>query len=191
VKTITVLLAFLLVTPADASAEWQLKPFAGITFGGSHGFVDLDGTRGHVKPVFGGSLGWHWANGFGIEGEVATLPNMLKGSSGLVDTGRVTTGMANVVWRLPRPSFRLRGYVTVGIGAARVDFKDALDAFTSSSSLAAANGGGGMLLQVRSRAQFVGEIRYFRSQYREANRAGFGEEHLAYWRLASGLILAF
>ena len=90
----------LTAVPATSSAEWTLKPFAGITFASSHGFVDLDDAAGSVKPTFGGAVGWDWPKAFGVELELATAPTFLKGASGIVETGRLDTFFVNANWRL-------------------------------------------------------------------------------------------
>ena len=43
----------LLVTPRPAVAEWQFKPFLGVTFGGSTSFVDLEQAVGEAHAAIG------------------------------------------------------------------------------------------------------------------------------------------
>ena len=185
------LVVLVLLLPATARADWTVKAFAGVTTASRSGFVDLSGATGTTTPLFGGAVGWEWSNGFGVEVELATAPSFLKGSGDLVESGRLDTVMANATWLLPRPSARLRTYLSGGIGAARVTFQDALDAFTTTSTLGAANVGGGLLLPLPARAQVVADLRYVRSRYGDLNRAGFGEEYVAYWRVGAGVLLRF
>ena len=180
-----------LLMPATAGAEWTVKAFAGVTAASRSGFVDLEGATGKTKPLVGGGLGWEWSNGFGVELELATAPSFLKGSGDLVESGRLDTVMANATWLLPRPSSRLRTYISGGIGAARITFEDALGAFTTTSTLGAGNVGGGVLVPLPRRAQIGGDVRYVRSQYGAANRGGFGEEYVGFWRAAGGVLLRF
>jgi hypothetical protein len=191
VRTRCILAVLAFFIPAIAGAEWTVKAFAGVSTASRSGFVDLDGAAGKTKPVFGGAVGWEWSNGFGVELELATSPSFLKGSSDLVESGRLDTVMANATWLFPRPSARLRTYISGGIGAARVTFRDALGAFTSTSTLGAANVGGGLLVPLSGRVHIAGDGRYVRSRYGEANRAGFEEEYVAYWRVAGGVLLRF
>ena len=191
VRTRWTLAVLALLMPATAGAEWTVKAFAGVTAASRSGFVDLEGTTGKTKPLFGGAVGWEWSNGFGVELELTTAPSFLKGSGDLVESGRVDTVMANATWLLPRRSARLRTYISGGIGGARVTFEDALGAFTTTSTLAAGNVGGGVLVPLLRRAQVVGDVRYVRSQYGEANRGGFGEEYVSYWRATGGVLLRF
>ena len=162
-KTSCTLAVLALLLPATVRAEWTVKAFAGVSAASRSGLVDLERAIGTTKPLFGGGVGWEWSNGFGVELELATSPSFLKGSGDLVASGRLDTVMGNATWLLPRPSTRLRAYVSGGIGAARITFEDALDAFTSTSTLAAGNLGGGVLVPLRV-ARLVGDVRYIRSQ---------------------------
>src|ERR671913_1954929 len=92
-----------LLVSAPASAQWTLKPFAGVNFGARHGFVDLDDAARHVQPTFGGAVGWESSGAWVVEAELATSPKFLKGDSGVVETGRVDTFFANASWRLRAP----------------------------------------------------------------------------------------
>ena len=178
-----------LALPSAASADWMVKPFVGLATGISDGFINLDGSRG-TKMVLGAAAGWRWASGLGVEVDVALSPTMLKGSSDLVTTGRVTTTMVNGSWLLPWPT-RIRSYVSGGVGMARVDFNDALEAYTASSSLAAANIGGGVLLPLSRRTQIDLDGRYVRSRYGDPIASSFGEPYLAFWRFGGGLVFRF
>ena len=187
--TLATSLCLTLALPSMASADWMVKPFAGLASAISDGYINLDGSR-TTKMVLGGAAGWRWASGLGAEVEVALSPTMLKGSSDLVSTGRVITTMVNASWLLPWPT-RIRAHVSGGIGVARVNFKDALEAFTAASSLAAANVGGGVLLPVSRRAQVDLDGRYFRTRYGDPNASAFGEPYVAFWRFSTGLVFGF
>jgi hypothetical protein len=188
--TVAVITVALLMLPAVARAEWTVKPFAGLTFGGSHGFVDLDGTSGRSKPIFGGAVGWRGSS-IGVELEVASDPKRLKGSSDLVVTGRAMSVMVNATWTMPRRLGPIRTYLTGGIGSVRVAYEDSLDAFTATTTLAAANVGGGVLIPATPRIEFVADIRYLRTSYGDSSPGGFGEPYLAYWRAIAGLLFRF
>lgn len=186
----TIILVGVLVTavPATSYAEWTLKPFAGVTFASSHGFVDLDGVSG-AQPTFGGAVGWDWAK-LGIELELATAPKFFKGANGLVESGRLDTFFVNASWRLRPSDSRLQPYVTFGVGAARVTIDDALDAFTSTSALVAANLGAGVIATT-ARVRLIGDVRYIRSQFGDSGPAGLGEEFVTYWRATGGVLIRF
>ena len=181
----------LTAVPATSYAEWTLKPFAGITFASSHGFVDLDAAAGRVKPTFGGAVGWDWRKAFGVEVELATAPTFLEGASGIVETGRLDTFFVNGNWRLRPLGSWLQPYVTFGVGAARVTIEDALDAFGSTSTLVAANVGGGTIVTTGTRVRLIGDVRYVRSQFGDSGPGGLGEEYVRYWRAIGGVLIRF
>jgi hypothetical protein len=188
-RTLLLLGVLLAAVPATSYAEWTLKPFAGVTFASSHGFVELDEVSG-VQPTFGGAFGWDWAK-LGVEAELATAPTFFKGASGLVESGRLDTFFVNANWRLLPSDARLQPYVTFGVGAARVTIDDALDAFTSTSALVAANLGAGVIATTGTRVRLIGEVRYIRSQFGDSGPAGLGEEFVTYWRATGGVLIRF
>lgn len=189
----SVVVVLTLLLPARADADWFVKPFVGVKVASSSGFVDLEGTAGQPKLFVGGAFGWQWPRGLGLELDVATAPDYFKDTGDLVTVGRVSTMMGNITWMLPRPapSSRIRGYISGGIGVVRVQFKDALEAFTSNSSLPAANAGGGAIIAVGPRVSVTADLRYFRSQDGEANRRGFEAEYVAFTRVSGGVLLRF
>src|SRR4051812_13597386 len=113
--------------PAVAHADWQLKPFGGITFGGSTTFVDLDHQAGNAKLNLGVSGLW-LGNVFGVEGDVATTAGFFSGSSNSLDRlilrSHVATVTGNVVVALPRrmAQYSLRPYAVAGFGMLHVGF---------------------------------------------------------------------
>jgi len=191
IRTIILLVLLSSAVPALSYAEWTLKPFAGITFASSHGFVDLDNAAGTVQPMFGSAVGWDWPNRFGVELELATAPTFLKGASGLVETGRLDTLFVNGYWRLPQIGSRFQPYIAIGAGGARVTLDDVLGAFTSTTALAAGNIGGGVIATTSARFRVIGDVRYIRSQFRDIGPAAVGEASVAYWRAAGGLLIRF
>lgn len=190
-RAAVLLFALTVGSPATAYAQVSVKAFAGVTFGSEHGFVDLDDAAGRVRPAFGAAAAVDVSDAWSVEVEFATSPKFLKGDSGLVESGRVDTIFANANWRLGQRASRFRPYVAAGFGAARVTLRDALDAFTSTSTLAAVNVGGGVMAGTHTRLRLVADVRYVRSQYADAGAAGFGEEYVAFWRTAAGVLLRF
>ena len=184
--------ALLTVVPSKATAEWIVRPFFGAALGPKHGFVDLEQTSGDSKPAWGAAAGWR-PGAIGVEFELGVLPGFFDGPRDLIITGKVTTIMGNVTWQLPRPhgSSRLRAYVAGGAGIVRIRLEDALDAFSSRTSLAAGNAGGGVLVRLRSRLDINADVRYFKTQYGDVDRAGFSEQFVAFTRLTGGVVLRF
>jgi hypothetical protein len=143
-----------------------------------------------VQPVFGGAVGWERLR-FGVEVELSTSPKFFTGRTGLVETGRLDTILVNANWLLREPSSLVRPYVSAGAGAVRVTFRDALDAFTSTSTVAAGNVGGGVLVATRTRVRLVIDVRYVRSRDGNGNFAAPNGEYVAYWRASGGVLLRF
>jgi hypothetical protein len=182
----------LTMMPSAATAEWIIRPFLGTAVSPSHGFVDLEQTSGDSKLVFGAAAGWQ-PRAIGVEFELSVLPGFFEGSGDLITAGRVTTIMGNVTWQLPRPheSSRLRAYVAGGAGIVRIRLEDALDAFSSNTSLGAANAGGGVLVRLRPRLDVNADVRYFKTQYGDVDRAGFSEQFVSFTRVTGGVMLRF
>jgi hypothetical protein len=187
-----VLLVLMFLVPSPAAADWTLRPFLGATVQSSHGFVDLEQTAGRAKLMIGAGFGWH-PTAVGFEVELAMAPGFLSGPGDLVTASGLTSIMGNVTWQLPRPSeaSRLRAYISGGAGVIRVSLEDALDAFSSDTSLWAGNAGGGVLVRVRPRLDVNGEVRYFRSQFGDADSAGFSEQFVTFTRVTVGAVVRF
>ena len=180
------------MVPSPAGADWTVRPFFGAAVAPSHGFVDLAQTAGDSKPVFGAAAGWH-GRAIGVELELSVLPGFFEGPGDLVTAGRLSFVGANVTWQLPKPrdSSRLRAYVAAGAGVIRVNLEDALEAFSSRPALAAGNAGGGILVRVRPRFDINADVRYFKTQYGDLDRAGFSEQFVSFTRLTAGVVLRF
>src|SRR5262245_21099451 len=184
--------ALLTMVPSEARADWIFRPFFGAAVSPSHGFVDLEQTSGDSKLALGAAAGWH-PGAIGVEFELGRLPGFFDGPGDLIIAGNVTTVMGNVTWQLPKPheSSRLRAYVAGGAGIVRVNLDDALDAFSSRTSLAAGNAGGGVLIRWRPRLDINADVRYFKTQFGEVDRAGFSEQFVSFTRLTGGVVVRF
>lgn len=190
-RTIALIVAMLVWMPGAASAQWTVRPFAGVNLGSQHGFVDLDDAAGRSQPTFGVAAGRDVSDAWSVELEFATSPRFLKGDSGLVDSGRADTFFANANRRFGRPASRFQPYLTAGIGTARVTLKDVLNAFSATSTLIAANIGGGTVVATGRKLRLIGDVRYIRSQYGDVGVASVGEEYVAFWRASGGVLLRF
>jgi hypothetical protein len=184
--------ALVTMVPSEAAADWIIRPFVGAAVSPKHGFVDLEQTSGDSKLVVGAAAGWH-PRAIGVEFEWSVLPGFFDGPGDLIIAGHVTTVMGNVTWQLPKPheSSRLRAYVAGGAGIVRVRLDDALDAFSSKTSLAAGNAGGGVLVRLRPRLDVNVDVRYFKTQFGDIDRAGFSEQFVSFTRLTGGVVLRF
>jgi hypothetical protein len=121
------------------------------------------------------------------------LPGFFDGPDDLLTAGNVTTIVGNVTWQLPKPhqSSRLRAYVAGGAGIVRVRLEDALDAFSTRTSLAVGNAGGGVLVRLRPRIDINVDVRYFKTQFGDVDRAGFSEQFVSFTRLTGGVVLRY
>ena len=182
----------LAMVPSEAAADWIVRPFFGAAVGSDHGLVDLEQTSGDPKLVLGAAAGWH-RRAIGVELELGVLPGFFSGPGDLIVEGHVTTVVGNVTWQLPKPheSSRVRAYVAGGAGIVRVRLDDALDAFSADTLLAAGNAGGGVLVRLRPRLDVNVDVRYFKTQSGEVDRAGFSEQFVSFTRLAGGVLLRF
>ena len=184
--------ALLTMVPSEVRAEWIVRPFFGAAVSPSHGFVDLEQTSGDSKLVLGAAAGWQ-RRAIGVEVELSVLPGFFEGSGDLITAGHATSIMGNVTWRLPKPdaSSRLRAYIVGGAGIVRTHLEDALDAFSSTTSLAGANAGGGVRVRLRPRLDMNADVRYFKTQSGDLDRAGFSEQFVSFTRLTGGVVLRF
>src|SRR5216684_2153210 len=84
-------LVVLVLPVARASAESQVRPFLGVTLGGSTTFVDLEHAAGHPNVAIG------------IEADVGYTPGFFQyGDQHLVLSSSATTVTGNLVIAAPR-----------------------------------------------------------------------------------------
>jgi hypothetical protein len=188
-------LVLLLLTSHPAAAdEWFLTGFAGATFRTSTGFVDVDQGVGRRKRAFGGSVAWVSDRWLGCEGETVLVPGLFDGGSGLVPSSQAFGAHVNVLVMPPRRlASRIRPYGTFGGGAIAVRSSDVADVFTTRTTLAAINAGGGAIVSLRSRFAVRGDLRYFRTTFRDpaAGSVAIGSWYLHFWRGSAGLVVQF
>jgi hypothetical protein len=184
--------ALLTLLPSEATADWIVRPFFGAAVSPRHGFVDLEQTSGDSTLVLGAAAAWH-RRAMSVEFEVSVLPGFFEGPGDLIVAGNATTVMGNVTWQLPKPheSSRLRAYIAGGAGIVRTRLEDALDAFSSQTSLAGGNAGGGVFVRLRPRLDISADVRYFRTQSGDLDRAGFSEQFVSFTRVTGGVVLRF
>ena len=185
--------ALLFLQPTMGWAEWQLKPFVGVTFGGTSSFLDLDGVANERKKfVLGGSATW-LGNFIGIEGEVARVPGFFQTvSQESVLSSSVTTLTGNVVLTLPRrmTQYRLRPYFVGGGGVVRANIDHELDTLSIQTSLRVLDFGGGATGFLTDRVGVNWDVRYFRSVGgKEGTGLAFGKEQISFWRATMGVAI--
>jgi hypothetical protein len=190
-----VVLAILLFPPAQASAEWQLKPFLGVTFGGGTTLVDLEHAAGKPNVAIGVS-GALLGETIGVEADLEYAPGFFQsGSQHLVLQSSVITLTGNLVVALPRhlAEYTLRPYVVGGVGLIRARSEDALGVLSVASVLPALDVGGGVTGPLTDRIGIGWDLRYFRSLGGKADVRGlsFGAERLSFWRANMALSIRY
>ena len=180
-----VALALLLVGAPRASAEWQIRPFVGVTFGGGTTFIDLEQAAGHPNPAIGVS-GVLLGDVFGIEADFGHAPGFFeRGDQKKVLDTSATTLTGNIVVALPRRlvEYTLRPYFVGGAGVMAVRIDDARGNPFFSRSLQAMDLGGGVTGFLTNRIGVSWDVRYFRSIDRTFESGlSFGSEQLSFWR---------
>ena len=190
-----ILLVSVAILPATARAEWQVKPFGGVTFGGSTTLlIDLDEQAGQPKLNLGVSGLW-LGNVFGLEGDVATTAGFFSGDPGSPDTlvlrSHVATVMGNAIVAMPKSisQYGLRPYAVAGLGAMHISIDDNLQALPFTNWLSAWDVGGGATGFL---SDFVGlnwDVRFFRTLKAEPGGTGIsvGPQQLSFWRATMGI----
>lgn len=175
--------------PAVAHAEWQLKPFGGVTFGGDTTLlIDLDLQQGKPKVNLGISA-LKLGEIFGIEGDVATTAGFFsRNPTNLVLRSHVATVTGNLVVAMPKriAQYGLRPYAVVGAGSMHVGEYDNFSALPYSNWLPAWNVGGGATGFL---SDFVGvnwDVRRFQTLGGGNTATGIGAEKLSFWRATMG-----
>ena len=186
-------LTLLLFRPAPARAEWQLRPFLGVTFGGRTTFYDLEQAAGDPNLVIGfnsvllGEL-------IGIDADVGYAPGFFQsGGQHLVARSSATTLTGNVVIALPRrlTEFTLRPYFVGGAGLMRARIDDPLKVLSVSSTLPAVDVGGGVTGFLTDRIGVSWDVRHFRSFGGNTRGRSIGREQLSFWRANMALVFRY
>jgi hypothetical protein len=194
-RTAWLAVALLVVAPAPAVAEWQVRPFVGFTFGGSTTFVNPENAAEARNPAVGISGGW-LGDILGVEGDLGLGPGFFQtgGQDILLETG-VTTLTGSVVIALPRrmSEYGLRPYFVGGAGLIHVNILGKFGAFEISRTLPAMNIGGGVTGFLTSRVGLNWDVRRFSTMRGEGETIGnsFGEEQLAFWRATMAVALRY
>jgi hypothetical protein len=181
---------------APAAAEWQLKPFAGIAFGGSTTFVDAEVAAGRAHRLLGvnGAL---LGEIFGLEADVARVPGFFQSGDGLfVLSSSVVTLTGNLVIAMPRRVFQytLRPYFVAGAGILRAHIEPNLGTLPVASTRPAMDIGGGATGFLSDRLGVSWELRHFRSIGRggvSGTSVGLSPEQLAFWRVTMAMAIRY
>lgn len=192
VRVFVLLLALSAPAAAQVSTEWQVRPFLGVTFGGSTTLNDYDLAVGSANVALGVGASL-LGNVFGVEGELSHAPGFFqKGEAGLVSSSRVTTLTGNVIVGLPRTAteYSLRPYFVGGMG---VMWARAVPSFNSLAptdmTRPAFDLGGGVGGALSNRTGLSWDVRYFRSFAGVDTPLGVEAERLSFWRANMALVI--
>ena len=184
-------LALVVFGPVQAQADWQLKPFVGLTFGGSTTFLDLEQAAGDANIVIG--FGGVWLGELiGVDADFGHGPGFFQsGDQNLVTGSSVTTLTGNLVVALPRrlSEYTLRPYFVGGAGLMHVRINDSNDLLGGASTLPAVDVGGGVTGFLTDRVGLSWDVRRFSSIGGKARGLSIGPEQLSFWR--ANMALAF
>jgi hypothetical protein len=189
-------LALLLLIPTRADAEWQIKPFFGVVFGGQTTLVDLDNASGQPHVVFGVTGMW-LGEVIGFDVDLGYAGGFFQsGNQALVASSSATTLTGNVVIALPRrmTQYTLRPYFVVGAGFMHASIDQALGGagLNVSSTLPATDVGGGVTGFLSKRIGLNWDVRYFQSVGRGDNVGlSIGPEQLSFWRANMAIAIRY
>lgn len=192
-----VLVAVLLLsTAATARAEWLVKPFAGVKFGGSTNLSTLSASS--RKSVFGVSTALI-GEIVGVEMDVAYLPGYFEGTTAAAKvTSSISTFTGNVIIALPRrmTEYTLRPYVVGGAGVLRRGISTTVQGvFDGSKNLPAADVGGGVIGFVTRNVGVSWELRRLWALPAEAEPGtialGGSSEKISMWRANMALAIRY
>ncbi len=172
-----IVMAVALLSPATASAEWFVFPFAAANAGG-------DTLKD--SAAFGGSFGL-WRQWLGAEVEATTSPSFFEDGNGFRSEHRQTTYSASAL--VGRRLGTIRPYASVGGGWLRSRIKEVGGLAVVSDDRPAFHVGGGLIWAPMARLGLRGEARYVRStDDTEPTRNVFAERlaDFSYWRIGAG-----
>jgi hypothetical protein len=188
--------ALMVMLPARGAAEWQIRPFLGVTFGGSTTFVDATQAVGGPNVVIGAN-GALLGNVFGVEADFSLAPGFFRsGDQNLVQSNGVTTLTGNAIISMPRhlTEFTLGPYFVVGAGLMHVhiDQLPIFDSLSVARTLPAMDIGGGVTGNVSERFGLNWDARYFWSVGGDELRGvSVAPEELSFWRAVMALVIRY
>ena len=200
-RTAWLAVALWLLAPVCASAEWQVRPFIGFTFGGETTFVDPEKAIGTKNPVVGASGGW-LGEIFGLEVDFGRAPGFFQTESETdsvigaeVLTSAVTTLTGNIVIALPRrmAGYGLRPYFSGGAGLMHIDTVTQFQISDVHRTLPVLSLGGGVTGFLSNSVGLNWEIRRLSILRGEGETLGssLGREQLSFWRATMAVALRY
>jgi hypothetical protein len=125
------------------------------------GFVDLDDVPSQRHLGFGVAVSRVTRQWLGVEGEVTMTPSAFSGGD-LVTSSSLLTATGSVLALVPE-RWRLRPYLSVGLGVAHIKSIDVANLFPIDSTHAAVIAGGGTWVWLGPRVGLRAGIRFLRT----------------------------
>jgi hypothetical protein len=187
----------MLLAPAmPASAEWQIKPFAGLIFGSTITITNPDLAAGKVKTMVGVTAGY-FGDVLGVEGDLGYVPGFFQNEDvnpQKVLKSRLTTLTGNVTLSLPRrmTEYTLRPYFVAGGGMLTASQTNAGGLLEISPTYAAIDIGGGVTGFLSRRFGVSWDVRHFQIvNGKEGTSTSIGREQLSFWRANMALAIRY
>jgi hypothetical protein len=175
-----VLMTLAVATPARA--QTIVTPLVSATIKTSSGFIDLDDASAQSHIGAGVSVsrvkGW-----LGVDGEVLWTPSAFS-SGDLVESSRLVTATGRVLAVVP-VRFRLRPYVSFGVGVAHIKSDDVAHLFAVDASKPIATIGAGAWTWIAPRVGIRASIDFLRT-IRDVESGPFET-----WRPSAGVSIRF
>ncbi len=192
-----ILICLLLLVPATARGEWQVRPFIGLTFGSATTFVDPENAIDNENAVIGVSGGW-LGEIFGFEGDLGRASGFFQTEEApepLVVESAVTTLTGNVIVAVPRrmAGYGLRPYIAGGAGLMHVDLFGRSGAVRTNRTVPVLSLGGGVTGFISNRVGLNWDVRRLSTFRGEGETLGnsLGEEQLSLWRATMAVALRY
>jgi hypothetical protein len=182
----------LLLMPAPATADWQIKPFVGLTFGGKTTFADPEQAVGKANPIVGVS-GLVLGEVFGVGGDLGLAPGFFESGGQYLISSRVTTLTGDAIVAMPKrmTEYTLRPYFVGGFGLMHIQSQGRQGALPVASTLAAVDLGGGATGFLNERVGLNWEVRHFRSVGGQTRGNTFENESLSFWRATMAVTIRY
>jgi hypothetical protein len=190
-------LGLFLLGSHQASAEWQIKPYIGATYGGDSTFLlvgpnSLAPNPNHPHLAYGVNGLW-LGEIIGFEADFSHTPGFFQHSTApLVADSGVYTLTGNVIVAMPRwlTQYTLRPYLVGGAGLMHIDYDLAPNVLQVSERLKAMDLGAGVTGFISRRVGVSWDVRYFRSIDRTIQSGlSFGSEQLSFWRASMAVAI--
>ena len=187
-------LTLLVLCSTNAFAEWQLRPFLGVSFAGTSTFVLTSEAAGTPNVVIGGNASL-LGNVIGAEADLGWGPGFFaSGDQQLVRGNSVTTLTGNAIIAMPRhlTQYTLGPYFVVGAGLIHAHIDQLENVLGVSTTMPAMDIGGGVTGFLTDKIGLNWEARYFTSVGEGKVRGlSIGPEKLSFWRASMGLVLKY